>query len=125
MDLIPQTNQEEIKAKRKISNPFDEKIAKLKQKSESLSVRIKQLRDSKKEVDDEIEKLQNEKIIFIVKQSNLTPEEVQDSVQLSCIIKQSGLSNSEVRELVSESGNAYNDSSLDLNLNQNGGDKNV
>lgn len=92
-------------------SPFDEKIEKLEQKSRSLSEKIKQLRSSKKEVDDEIENLQNEKILFIVRQSKLSPQELKESMELSCMLKKSGLTGQDVRELVGVNTNVDIDNS--------------
>lgn len=98
-------------------NTFESKIKKLEKKIASTDEKIKQLEAQKKTYEAEIARLKDDEILFLVKKSKLTVQEISESLELGTYIQQSGLSSSDVRELI---GDDNGKGSLDLEITQGG-----
>lgn len=98
-------------------NTFESKIKKLEKKIASTNEKIKQLEAQKKTYEAEIARLKDDEILFLVKKSKLTVQEISESLELGTYIQKTGLSSSDVRELIGDD-NAKG--SLDLEITQGG-----
>lgn len=83
-------------------NTFESKIKKLEKKISAVEEKIAKLEQMKKEYKSEISHIIDEEILFLVKKSKMSMQEISDSLEIGSYIQKSGLSNSDVRELIGD-----------------------
>lgn len=89
---------EEIKEKkRQTSEYFKEKLYKLERELEEIENKILTLKKNKKAVLADIQNCKDEEILFIVKSSKLSIEEIKESLKLAAVMQQSGISSDDVQ----------------------------
>ncbi len=110
-------DNKEKNTERVTKNTFESKIKKLEKKIAVIDEKIATLEAQKKQCNTDIAHLRDDEILFLVKKSKMTMQEISESLELGTYIQQSGLSNSDVRELI---GDDSVKSSLDLGLTQGG-----
>ena len=69
---------------------FDKRIKKLEKKLADIKVKISALEDEKKKINTEISHVRDEQILYIVKSSNLSIEQITESIRLAFSLQQSG-----------------------------------
>lgn len=88
--------------KRQTSEYFKEKLLKLERELEEIEKKISTLKKNKKAVLTDIQNCKDEEILFIVKSSKLSIEEIKESFKLAAVMQQSGISTDDVQGFTKE-----------------------
>lgn len=79
---------------------IEKKIGRIKERISEIDKRIKELEAAKRDFEKQISELQNEEMMYYVRNSNLTIEEIADALEFGRLMKQSGTSKEDVADLL-------------------------
>lgn len=85
-----------MKEKKATVKQFERKLVKLETRLSEIEKKISLLESEKKKIKAEISDCRDEQILFMVKSSKLTVEEISQSIQLARSINQAGFSSEEI-----------------------------